>query len=218
MTNDPLSDEVVQGNEKRVYLHALPVRVWHWVNALGFTLLILTGIQIRYAELFHVMTFEAAIKWHNWIGFVVVGNSFIWLLYYLFSRKITNYHPIMKAKPFFRGFFHQVGYYAYGMFRGQKKPHQVVPNHKFNPMQRLTYQVVMMITAPLQVITGILLWDVNRFQWLIELVGGIRVVSTIHIAMFIAFAFFIPMHAYMGALGKKPSTHYKEMITGYEED
>ena len=26
---------------KRVYVHPLPVRLWHWTNAIGFVLLIL---------------------------------------------------------------------------------------------------------------------------------------------------------------------------------
>jgi len=52
---------------------------------------------------------------------------------------------------------------------------------------------------------------------LIDLVGGIRVVNTIHVLMFILFVFFILLHVYMGALGPKPSSHYKEMITGWEE-
>jgi len=35
---------------KKIYLHALPVRVWHWVNALSFFVLIGTGAQIRYRD------------------------------------------------------------------------------------------------------------------------------------------------------------------------
>ena len=84
-------------------------------------------------------------------------------------------------------------------------------------MQRLTYQFVMMITGPLQLFTGLMMWDVKRFESWIALLGGIRVVSTIHVVLFILFVFFILIHAYMGVLGEKPSTHYKEMLTGYEE-
>ena len=36
-----------QRQHEKVYLHPLPVRLWHWLNALGFVLLILTGAQIR---------------------------------------------------------------------------------------------------------------------------------------------------------------------------
>jgi len=49
------------------------------------------------------------------------------------------------------------------------------------------------------------------------MVGGLRVVNTVHVLMFILFVMFILVHAYMGFLGAKPSTHFKEMFTGYEE-
>jgi thiosulfate reductase cytochrome b subunit len=63
----------------------------------------------------------------------------------------------------------------------------------------------------------VLLWDIKGFENWIEWMGGIRVVDTVHVVLFIFFVFFILVHAYMGMLGPKPSTHYKEMFTGYEE-
>ena len=33
-----------------IYLHPLPVRIWHWLNALGIVTLCITGIQIRFPE------------------------------------------------------------------------------------------------------------------------------------------------------------------------
>jgi thiosulfate reductase cytochrome b subunit len=212
----------IQANQMRhyekTYLHPLPVRIWHWINALGFVGLILTGIQLRYSDLFSLLTFETALKLHNWIGFVVIANYFLWLGYYLSSDRISNYHPVLDAKSFFDNYFRQMVYYSYGIFRGESRPHKVQPYNKFNPMQRLTYQFVMMISVPIQFITGLMMWDVQRFSGWIEMVGGIRVVSTIHVVWFILFVFFLLVHAYMGFLGKKPSTHFKEMFTGYEED
>ena len=38
-------------NVKKIYIHPLPVRIWHWSNAVGFVLLILTGLQIRYRDI-----------------------------------------------------------------------------------------------------------------------------------------------------------------------
>ena len=38
-------------DEKLMYVHPAPVRVWHWINAVGFVILIITGIQIRFAEM-----------------------------------------------------------------------------------------------------------------------------------------------------------------------
>jgi Ni/Fe-hydrogenase b-type cytochrome subunit len=202
----------------KTYINPLPVRVWHWVNALGFILLILTGLQIRYVGLFNVLSFETAVKMHNWVGFAVIANWFIWFGFYLFTDKIRVYHPELNARKFFESWFRQVRFYSYGIFKGEKSPHHVRPHDKFNPMQSMTYQIVMLLVVPIQFITGILMWDVKRFQDVSELMGGIRVVSTIHILIFILFVFFILVHAYMGALGRKPSTHYKEMFTGFEEE
>jgi Ni/Fe-hydrogenase b-type cytochrome subunit len=207
---------VSQAPEK-VYLHPLPVRIWHWLNALGFVLLVITGFQLRYTDLFSLMSFETAVKLHNWVGFGVIANWFLWFIYYLTSDKIVNYHPDLDARSFFERYFRQIEYYGSGIFRGEERPHRVHPHDKFNPMQKLTYQFVMFITAPLMFITGLMMWDVVRFQGLIEAVGGIRVVNTVHVVLFILFVFFIIIHAYMGVLGRKPSSHYKEMITGYEE-
>jgi len=209
-------DETSRRDE--TYINPLPVRIWHWVNALGFILLILTGFQIRYVGILNVLSFETAVKTHNWVGFAVIANFLIWIGFYLFTDKIKVYHPELDAKKFFLNFFRQAQFYSYGIFKGEKSPHHVRPHDKFNPMQSMTYQILMLMVVPVQFFTGILMWDVKRFENLIEMVGGLRVVSTIHILIFILFVFFILVHAYMGALGRKPSTHYKEMFTGYEED
>ncbi|MGD2129411.1 MAG: cytochrome b/b6 domain-containing protein [Lysobacterales bacterium] len=203
--------------EERVYLHPLPVRVWHWANALGFILLIISGLQIRYVDILGLMSFEAAVRMHNWVGFAVIANWFLWFIYYVSSDRITNYHPDLDAVSFFQRYFRQAGYYSWGIFQGEDKPHKVDPHDKFNPMQKLTYQFVMFITAPVTFLTGLMMWDVKRFEGLIELVGGIRVVNTIHVLMMILFVFFIFLHGYMGFLGHKPLDHFKEMFTGYEE-
>ena len=201
----------------QLYINPLPVRIWHWINAVGFVLLVLTGVQLRYFDLLELMSFEAAVKLHNWVGFTVIGNYFIWLGFYLFSDKISNYHPVLDARTFIRNYFLQLRYYTYGIFTGAHNPHQVQPYDKFNPLQRMTYQLVMLIAVPIQFMTGLMMWNVKGFQGWIEMMGGIRVVDTVHVLLFIFFTFFILVHAYMGALGRRPSTHFKEMFTGYEE-
>jgi thiosulfate reductase cytochrome b subunit len=201
----------------KLYINPLPVRIWHWLNALGFVLLVLSGAQLRYLDLFQLMTFEMAVKFHNWVGFAVIGNYFLWLGYYLLSDRISNYHPVLDAQSFFRNFFLQMRYYSYGIFKGEHSPHRVQPYDKFNPMQRMTYQLVMMVAVPIQFLTGLMLWNVKGFQGWIEMLGGIRIVAITHVLLFIFFASFILVHAYMGALGQKRSTHFKEMLTGYEE-
>lgn len=203
---------------KRTYIHPLPVRIWHWLNALGFVLLMVTGFQIRYSDMLGLMSFEMAVKSHNWIGFVLIANYFVWLLFYLFTDKIRIYHPELDARKYFRDTFRQMRYYGYGMFKGEPNPYHVSPYAKFNPMQKVMYQIVMLLIVPVQFFTGLLLWNVTRFEDWVRVLGGVRVVSTLHVLIFIFFITFIFIHAYLGALGPTPGAHYKAMFTGYEEE
>ena len=201
----------------RIYVHPLPVRIWHWINALGFVAMIVTGFQIRYIGLIDLFSFRTAVVIHNWIGFVLIGNFFVWLIFYLFTDKITVYHPDLSPTRQFRRSIRQMWYYGYGIFKGAPNPHHISVYHKFNAMQGMTYQIIMLLLVPLQFYTGVLLWDVERFSEMINVLGGVRVVDTAHVLIFIFFLGFIFVHPYLASLGHTRTAHFKAMITGYEE-
>ena len=201
----------------RIYVHPLPVRIWHWINALGFVTMIVTGFQIRYIGLIDLMPFRAAIVLHNWVGFVLIANFFVWLLFYLFTDKITVYHPDLSPTRQFRRSIRQMWYYGYGIFKGEPNPHHISVYQKFNAMQGMTYQVIMLLLVPLQFYTGVLLWDVERFSGMIDALGGVRVVDTAHVLIFIFFVGFIFVHPYLASLGPTRMAHFKAMFTGYED-
>jgi thiosulfate reductase cytochrome b subunit len=201
----------------KLYVNPLPVRIWHWTNAFGFVLLILTGLQIRYVGQIDVVSFRTAVVAHNWIGFVLIANFFIWLGFYLFTDKIKVYHPELSPVKYFKASFRQMQYYGYGIFRGDPNPHHVSVYRKFNALQSMMYQIIMMLIVPLQFVTGLLLWDVTRFGTMVERLGGVRVVDTVHVLLFIFFCGFIIVHVYLASLGHTPTAHFKAMITGYED-
>ena len=202
---------------KQIYIHPLPVRIWHWVNALGFLLLIASGLQIRYLDLFQIVSFKFAVISHHMIGFALVGNFFIWLCFYLFTDKITVYHPELSPTKYFNESFRQMYYYGYGIFRGEPNPHHPNAKHKFNALQSMMYQIIMMLLVPTLFFTGIMLWDITRFPDIVDILGGIRVVDTIHVLLFIFSCGFIIVHTYLGSLGHTPFAHFKAMMTGYED-
>ena len=202
---------------RQIYVHPLPVRIWHWLNALGFIVMIVTGFQIRYIGLLDVFSFRTAVVLHNWIGFVLIGNFFVWFLFYLFSDKIKVYHPDLSPTRHFLASFRQLQFYGYGIFKGDPNPHHVSVYQKFNAMQSMTYQIIMLLLVPLQFYTGVLLWDVQRFAGMIDALGGVRVVDTAHVLIFIFFLGFIFIHPYLASLGHTRTAHFKAMITGYEE-
>ena len=201
----------------KIYVHPLPVRIWHWINAFGFIIMILTGFQIRYVGLIDVISFRTAVLLHEWVGFVLIANFFVWLLFYLFSDKIRVYHPDLSPTRHFLASVRQLRFYGYGIFKGEPNPHHISAYKKFNAMQSMAYQIMMLLLVPLQFYTGVLLWDVEHFGGMIDALGGLRVVDTAHVLIFVFFVGFIFIHPYLASLGHTRSAHFQAMITGYEE-
>jgi thiosulfate reductase cytochrome b subunit len=202
-------------DDKLMYVHPAPVRVWHWVNAVGFIILIITGIQIRFAEIVDWFSLEEAIQLHNYVGFVVIAAYGLWVSYYFGTMKIKLYFP--DPRTFVPNAIKQLKYYGAGIFRGEPNPHQMTPDNKFNALQKNAYVGIMFVFLPAQMITGLFLWRVKRFENYIDLIGGIKIVSSIHVLLFFFFVAFIFVHAYLATLGHTPWAHFKAMFTGYEE-
>jgi thiosulfate reductase cytochrome b subunit len=198
-----------------MYVHPAPVRVWHWVNAVGFVILILTGIQIRFAEIVDWFSLEEAIQVHNYVGFTVIAAYGLWVSYYFGTMKIKLYFP--NPRTFVPNAVKQLKFYGAGIFRGEPNPHQMTPDNKFNALQKNAYLGIMLVFLPAQMITGLFLWRVKRFENYIELIGGIKIVSSIHVLLFFFFVAFLFVHIYLATLGHTPLAHFKAMFTGYEE-
>ena len=203
----------------KVYLHPLPIRIWHWVNALAFIILIVTGAQVRFGNVMHLFSFETAVTIHSLTGFILVGNYFIWLVYYLLTGNIKIYipplhHPVEFAKKAIV----QAKFYGGGIMVGSHNPHHSTPDHKFNPMQQVSYLMIMALLIPLQLITGLLLWDPKLFSPVINLVGGIQVIDIVHVLLWIFFSAFIIVHFYLATLGHTTWAHIIAMFTGFEEE
>jgi thiosulfate reductase cytochrome b subunit len=204
---------------KKIYLHPLPIRFWHWVNAFGFIILIVTGVQIRFGNILHLFSFNTAVKVHSWLGFILLANYFIWLLYYLLTLKIKIYiPPISHPMEFTKKALIQAKFYGWGIMVGDENPHHSTPDNKFNPMQQVSYLMIMAALIPVQIITGLFLWDPNLFGKYIGLIGGIQVADMIHVLLFIFFSAFIIVHFYLATLGHTTWAHIIAMFTGYEEE
>jgi thiosulfate reductase cytochrome b subunit len=205
-------------NEReRIYITPLPVRIWHWLNALGFVILILTGLQIRFPE--YVVIFGAyrtAILLHNAAGFGIAACYLLWLGYYLFSCKLIKlYIPTLVELRV--GILRQARYYLFDYFMGRPNPHRITPDNKFNPLQKTVYLVIMTILLPLEILSGFLLMNVTPLRGIIDLVGGIKTLVSIHFLLACSFCSFLFVHIYLATLGHTPFAHFKPMWHGWEE-
>ena len=206
--------------KKMIYLHPLPVRIWHWLNALGIITLCLTGIQIRFPEYANIFgSYRAAILLHNTAGIIVALSFSIWFFYYSMSSS-NNLAKIYvpDSKDIKRGLLRQVGFYFFLYFFGRPNPHQATPDNKFNPMQKSAYLAIMFVLMPIVSLTGILLMNVSPLRELILAIGGLKLLDILHYLAACSLGAFLFTHVYLTTLGHTPLAHTKAMLTGWEEE
>jgi len=205
--------------QERIYLTPTPVRIWHWLNALGIVILCVTGAQIRFPDVINIFgTYKAAVSLHHTAGIVVALSFVLWLFYYaIIARMLTKLY-VPDVKDLQSGMIKQALYYFFYFFTGTKEnPHQESPTNKFNPMQKGAYVVIMMILVPVVIVTGLALLNLGPLRELVMMLGGVRVVVGVHFLVACALGAFIPTHFYLATLGHTPFAHFKPMWTGWED-
>jgi thiosulfate reductase cytochrome b subunit len=203
---------------KKIFLHSLTIRVWHWVNALIVILLMLTSLQLRVPDIALFGTYRSAVLLHKYAGYAMAASFVFWLSYSLLSGNLRRNYVIRRTDV--ANLFKQARFYMFGIFKGEKNPFVPSAEAKFNGLQKIAYMSTMFVFTPVIVITGILFSDILYFQSFIYVIfGGPRVVDAVHIAFAYVFLIYIVVHSYMAIfLGTALFSHVKAMIFGYEEE
>ena len=205
-------------HKEYIYLTPMPVRIWHWLNALGIVTLCITGLQIRFPEYVNIFgTYKSAITLHNTAGIVVSISYGLWLFYYMFVAGTLAKLYVPNLQDLKSGIFRQAFFYFFNYFLGRPNPHHSTPDNKFNPMQKAAYLMIMLVLLPLVIMTGIVLMNVAPLRELILIVGGIKVLVSAHFLIACCFFAFLFVHIYLATLGHSPFAHFKPMWDGWEE-
>jgi len=204
--------------KKRELLHPLLIRVWHWIHALGIVLLVLTGVQMRFPDMIALFgTLKTAVTIHNILGFIVLFDYALWFGFYAATRQLRKQY-VPAREDFTVGIPTQSAYYFGRIFFGDPPPFEPTPAAKFNALQKTAYFGIMFVLVPLQIVSGVLLWDLGRFRPVIEMLGGVRAIDAFHIIIAYVVAAFLIAHVYLSTLGHTFFAHFKAMIVGYEEE
>ena len=201
---------------KRVYLHPLALRIWHWANALIVIILIITGIQVRLSGMASIRPHDPALVIHKYIGWLMIASFIFWLSYGLATHTLRrNYTIAPRDLP---GMLRQIKYYLVLIFKGEENPFRPSPEGKFNPLQKMAYSSVMGIFAPVLIITGLLFIDISLLRKYVLLWDIAKIVNAIHVAGAYIFVLYLIIHIYMATVGRTVFSHIKAMIVGYEEE
>jgi len=187
-------------------------RFWHWLQTASIVILLLTGLIIHRPDIFGAFSFHGVVTIHNVLAVVLVLNAALSLIYHLATDRIREFIP--HPYGFFDDAIVQAKYYMTGIFKSDPHPFEKRPDSRMNPIQKATYFGILNVLLPLQIITGALMWLVQRYP---NILGGLPFLAPFHSLVAWTFATFILVHVYMTTTGATPLEAMRAMVTGYEE-
>jgi thiosulfate reductase cytochrome b subunit len=194
---------------ERIYIFKKFERFWHWTQAALIMFLMLTGFEIHGA--YRNFGFEKAVGLHTIAAWALVGLWVFAIFWHLTTGEWKQYIPTTEKVVA------MLKYYLAGIFKDAPHPFRQTTLRKHNPLQRLAYLGVLLFISPLIWITGWLYLFYDRWgAWGLGSLD-LGLVATGHaIGAFLMLIFFIA-HIYLATAGHTPTSHFKAMITGWEE-
>lgn len=196
-----------------IYFYPKWLRAWHQVNALMFLTLIVTGLSMQYGILW--IRFDYAVSIHNICGIILAINYLIFLLGNLISGNYKYY--LLKFTGFYKDLQIQARYYCFGLFKGESAPFPLGKDRKFNPLQKISYVIVMLVFVPLIIISGVAMLYPQIIVNKIFGIPGIVITDLMHIGLGFLGSMFMIIHIYFCTIGAKPSSNFKSIVDGYHE-
>lgn len=200
---------------EKLYFYPVWLRIWHGFNALGIIALILTGVSMQSTKAASAIGFNLIIDVHNVAGILVSLSYFLFFTGNLVTKNGTFY--LIKMKGFLNRVIKQARYYSWGMFHGEKPPFPLSEKRKFNPLQKLSYVMVMYFALPLVIISGIALLFPEIIIERIYSVSGVFITAVLHSALGFFISIFLVIHLYVASIGKSPAANFKSIITGWHQ-
>ena len=203
------------GEFKRIFIYSLYARLWHWTQAIVIILLLFTGLEIHMPDSFPLFGFPNSIFIHNVLGVAMLVNAFLAAFYHFATGEIRQYLP--EPHGFINQAILQMKYYLYGIFHGKPHPFEKVPEKKLNPLQQITYVIILNILLPIQVVTGVLIWTSGHWPDLTAGFATLHFLAALHSLAAWLFGVFLIVHIYLSTTGHQPLTYLKAIISGWEE-
>ena len=209
LTGDATADDI-ESIRKRpsVYVYEVPVRLWHWVNALAIMVLCITGWFIgspppsmQIAEATHQFVF-GYIRFAHFAAGMILTFGFLGRFYWSF---VGNHHarqlfrlPLLN-KHWWSEIWFEVRWYLFL----EREPKKYVGH---NPLAQAAMFFFMTLGITFMIVTGFALYAEGAgqgslpdtlFGWLIPLVGNSQTVHSLHHLGMWSIVIFVIIHIYV---------------------
>lgn len=194
---------------KRAYVWQLPVRIFHWVNALAITVLIITGLLISHPPALMSMNEASEQFWFGYIrmihfmsAYLMVAVMIMRLYWAIKGNKYSNWKVFVPFNK--KGFSNAWHTIKYDVFLQNEKTYDYKNIHVgHNNVAAISY-LVMFILALIMIFTGFGLYSDNAtwflpkmFGWVPEFLGGDMNTRVIHHLTMWGFILFVLVHVYL---------------------
>ncbi len=200
---------------ERIYMYESYRRFWHWLQTISIVILLFTGLIIHRPDVFSIFSFHGVVTIHNVLAGILVVNALLSVFYHVATERAREYIP--RPYGFFDDAIVQMKYYLKGIFKGEAHPFEKRPDSRMNPIQKVTYFGILNVLLPLQILTGALMWGVQKWPEIANWFGGLPFLAPFHSLVAWTFATFIVGHVYMTTTGVTPLESIRGMVTGYEK-
>lgn len=224
---DDLSVIQAGATVRSVYVYELPVRIWHWVNALSIVVLIITGYLI--ARPLPTPMGEASdhymmgyIRFAHFTAGYLMGVGFLGRVYWacvgnIYSKELF-WVPLFQLE-YWKDVWAMFLWYAFVVDR----PAQFIGH---NPLARVSMFFVYMAVSVFMMLSGFAMysegqqpgaWYEQLFGWVITLMGQSQDVHTWHHMGMWATIIFIMLHIYAAIREEITSRQsmVSTMVSGY---
>ena len=215
--------------------HSLPVRAWHWLNALSLLLLLMSGLQIfnAYPRL-HWGQFGADAdhawleirggwpgwmtvpgfpdladgrRWHFFFAWLFVLNGLVYFLWTVFSGHLKR--DLAPDRRDWRGFLQSI------LDHIRLKHPTGEEAKRYNVLQKLAYLLTLFVLLPMMLATGLTMSPgMNAaLPWLLDLFGGRPSARSLHFISASLIVAFVAVHLIEVVLAG-PVNEVRSMITG----
>ena len=74
------------------YFYPLWLRLWHFLNALLFCILIVTGLSLQFSNHhFHLIRFDMSVSIHNFCAYILIASYILFVIFNVFSGNWRQY-------------------------------------------------------------------------------------------------------------------------------
>ncbi|WIV50427.1 Ni/Fe-hydrogenase, b-type cytochrome subunit [Marivivens sp. LCG002] len=209
LTGDATADDIESIRKRTsVYVYEVPVRLWHWVNALAIMVLCITGWFIgspppsmQIAEATHQFVF-GYIRFAHFAAGMILTFGFLGRFYWSF---VGNHHarqlfrlPLLN-KHWWSEIWFEVRWYLFL----EREPKKYVGH---NPLAQAAMFFFMTLGITFMIVTGFALYAEGAgqgslpdtlFGWLIPLVGNSQTVHSLHHLGMWSIVIFVIIHIYV---------------------